>query len=124
MCITSLAPRSAFEAAVIPSEIVDASTLTDRYQTTIPARVREALGLRKRDTIAYEIRDDGSVVLRRASGSGADPALGAFLAFLERDIAARPEGVLALDDALMQRIDALVGDEDVDLDVPLDAQDD
>lgn len=103
--------------------IVDASTLTDRYQTTIPARVREALGLRKRDTIAYEIQDDGSVVLRRGSKSDADPALDAFLTFLEHDIAVRPQGVQPLERALMQRIDALVGDEDVDLDAPLDAQD-
>jgi len=104
--------------------IVDASTLTDRYQTTIPARVREALGLRKRDTIAYEIQADGSVVLRRGSNGDADPALGAFLAFLEHDIAARPQGVRPLDDALLQRIGALVGDEDVDLDAPLDPEDD
>jgi len=99
------------------------STLTDRYQTTIPARVCEALGLRKRDTIAYEIQEDGSVVLRRGAKSDADPALDAFLAFLEHDIAVRPQGVQPFDRALLQRIDALVGDEDVDLDAPLDAQD-
>lgn len=104
--------------------IVDASTLTDRYQTTIPARVREALGLRKRDTIAYEIQDDGSVVLRRGSKSGTDPALDAFLTFLEHDIATRPQGVHPLDGSLMQRIGALVEDEDVDLDAALDPDDD
>ena len=105
---------------------VDASTLTDRYQTTIPARVREALGLRKRDTIAYEIQGDCSVVLRRGSTGDADPALDSFLAFLEQDIAARPQGVQPLDGALMRRVDALVEGEgeDLDLDAPLDPEDD
>jgi len=110
-------------STAMSTTIVDASTLTDRYQTTIPARVRKALGLRKRDTIEYEIRDDGSVLLRRGGKSDADPALDAFLAFLEHDIAARPEGVQPLDRALMQRIVALVDEEDVDLDAPLGAQD-
>lgn len=41
------------------------STLTSKYQTTIPAAVREALGLAKGDTILFEIGDDSTVTLRR-----------------------------------------------------------
>ena len=42
------------------------STLTDRYQTTVPEPVRRALNLRKRDRIHYAIRPGGEVVLTRA----------------------------------------------------------
>lgn len=40
------------------------STLTDRFQTTIPLEVRQALNLLPRQRIAYEVRSDGSVLLR------------------------------------------------------------
>lgn len=40
------------------------STLTDRFQTTIPLEVRQALNLLPRQRIAYEVRGDGSVLLR------------------------------------------------------------
>ena len=38
------------------------STLTDRYQTTVPETVRRALKLGKRDKIHYTIRPSGEVV--------------------------------------------------------------
>lgn len=40
------------------------STITDKFQTTIPREVREALGLRPRQRISYEVRSDQSVILR------------------------------------------------------------
>lgn len=39
------------------------STLTDRWQTTIPAEVRAALGLVPRQGLLYEVRGE-SVVIR------------------------------------------------------------
>ena len=44
------------------------STLTERYQTTIPAEVRKALGLEPGQRILYEVRGE-TVVLRPDSGS-------------------------------------------------------
>jgi len=38
------------------------STLTDRYQTTVPETVRRALRLGKRDKIHYTIRPGGEVL--------------------------------------------------------------
>jgi antitoxin PrlF len=38
------------------------STLTDRYQTTIPDPVRKALHLNKRDKIHYTIQPNGQVI--------------------------------------------------------------
>ena len=40
------------------------STITDKFQTTIPLDVREALNLVPRQRISYEVRPDGSAVLR------------------------------------------------------------
>ena len=96
------------------------STLTDRYQTTIPETVRRALQLSKRDRLTYRIQADGSVLLTRAAAVGeSDPAIGQFLHFLANDIAARPEAIRGIDRALQARLQALVGTIEVDLDAPL-----
>lgn len=42
------------------------SKLTSKYQTTVPAPVREALCLQKGDSLLFEIADDGAVTLRKA----------------------------------------------------------
>ncbi|MES2257247.1 MAG: type II toxin-antitoxin system PrlF family antitoxin [Pseudomonadota bacterium] len=100
------------------------STLTDRYQTTIPETVRRALKLGKRDRIHYTIRPGGEVVLTRVDAiDEEDPVLGQFLGFLARDMASHPERLQAVDTGLMQRIHSLVGDLDVDLEAPLSADD-
>ena len=100
------------------------STLTDRYQTTVPETVRRALRLRKRDKIHYIIRPSGEVVLTRATASdGDDPALAPFLGFLARDMAEHPERLRAVDAGLARRIQALVAGVEVDLGVPLLADD-
>lgn len=96
------------------------STLTDRYQTTVPETVRRALHLGKRDKIHYTIRPSGEVVLTRADISeGDDPVLGQFLTFLAGDIANYPEHLQAIDVGLVQHIRSLVGNIDVDLDAAL-----
>ena len=40
------------------------STLTDKGQTTVPQEVREALGFAPRQRLIWEIRKDGSAVVR------------------------------------------------------------
>ena len=99
------------------------STLTDRYQTTVPETVRRTLKLRKRDKIHYTIRD-GEVVLTRAGVTeGDDPVLGQFLGFLARDIASHPERLQAIDSGFVKRIQSLVGGVKVDLDEALSVDD-
>jgi antitoxin PrlF len=98
------------------------STLTDRYQTTVPETVRRALRLGKRDKIHYTIRPGGEVVLSRVEAAEEeDPALGQFLGFLARDIASHPERLQAVDSNFVQRIQSLVGGVEVDLDAALPA---
>ena len=99
------------------------STLTDRYQTTVPETVRRALQLNKRDKIHYSIRPNGEVVLTRAELSEDDPALGAFLTFLARDIAENPQHLKAVDKDFVQRLQTLVADVHIALDAPLPADD-
>lgn len=100
------------------------SSLTDRYQTTVPETVRRALKLGKRDKIHYTIRPSGEVVLTRAEvAEKDDPLLGQFLGFLARDMANHPERIQSVDTALVQRIQSLVGVVEVDLDTPLSADD-
>jgi len=100
------------------------STLTDRYQTTVPETVRRALKLGKRDKIHYTIRPDGEVVLSRASSAeGDDPVLRHFLGFIARDIANHPERLQVVDSGLVRRIQSLVGGIEVDLDAPLSEDD-
>jgi antitoxin PrlF len=108
----------------MPATLEVESTLTDRYQTTVPETVRRALGLGKRDKLHYSIRPSGDVVLSRAeSPKDDDPLLSQFLAFLARDIATHPERLQAVDAALAQRLQSLVGDVEVDLSAPLSADD-
>ena len=108
----------------MPRTLEVESTLTDRYQTTVPETVRRTLRLGKRDKIHYTIRPDGEVVLTRAAADvGDDPGLAPFLDFLARDLAERPERLQALDAGLARRIRALTGGVAVDLDAPLSADD-
>ncbi len=100
------------------------STLTDRYQTTVPGPVRRALKLRKRGKLVYKVLDDSTVVLgRRADADEEDPVLGRFLGFLARDMAQHPDRLRAVDSDLVDRIQSLVKDVVVDRDAPLSPDD-
>jgi antitoxin PrlF len=97
------------------------SSLTDRYQTTVPQPVRRALGLGKRDRIRYAFRANGEVVLQRVrpEQDEDDPALAPFLALLEQDLSRHPERLRPITADLVGRIEDLVGGMDVDLNAPL-----
>lgn len=100
------------------------STLTDRYQTTIPETVRRALKLTKRDKLHYSIGSNGQVIVTRATPTeNQDPALGPFLDLLAHDMAEHPERLQAVDADFAARIQALVGNIEIDLDSPLPADD-
>ncbi|GGO56136.1 antitoxin PrlF [Roseovarius pacificus] len=101
----------------------DVSKLTDRYQTTVPSGVRKQLKLNKGDQIRYCIEASGRVYIEPVRAQEGDAALGAFLDFIETDIKAHPERIRTFDGALHDRLAALVGDIDVDLDEPLSPED-
>lgn len=100
------------------------STLTDRYQTTVPAQVRTALKLGKQDKLHYRCTSPGAVLVTRAAElEKDDPVLDKFLSFMANDIANHPERLRAIDKGLYDRIQALVGHIDVDLSEPLSPAD-
>ena len=105
------------------AELKVESTLTNKYQTTMPGVVRKALGLKKRDRISYTILPEGDVLLSRVSDTAEDPALGAFLTFLARDISQNPGHIRGLDAPLRARLSELVDGVDLDLDAALSPED-
>ena len=105
------------------SILITESTLTDRYQTTVPDAVRKALHLGKREKIRYTIQPDGNVLLSRAENNDQDPVLVSFLSFLANDLQKHPEHLRAATPELLSRIQELVGSVEVDLDAPLDEED-
>lgn len=98
-----------------------ASTLTDRYQTTIPEPIRELLHLGKRDRITYTVEDNGKVLISRASED--DPVLGNFLVFLANDIKNNPSQIRSISPTLIDRARNLVSNVEIDLDARLDDKD-
>jgi len=50
------------------NQVMAQSTITDKFQTTIPVEVRLALNLKPRQRVSYEVKPDGSAVLRAEPG--------------------------------------------------------
>lgn len=97
------------------------STLTDRYQTTVPDAVRRALRLSKRDKIRYIVQEDSTVLVTRSRANEDDPVLDRFLTFLADDMAQHPQRIRALDQRFARRMKSLVKGVKVDLDAALSA---
>lgn len=99
------------------------SNLTDRFQTTVPGGVRKQLGLGRGDPIPCCTEPGGAVHIEPDHASEEDPALANFLEFIADDVVACPWRIHAFDGDLHDRLKALVGDVEVDLDGPLSPDD-
>lgn len=100
------------------------STLTDRYQTTVPEIVRKALHLNKRDKVRYIIQKDNSVLISRVeTKEESDPVVEKFLSFLAKEMQKHPQHVRPLNNKLYQRIESLISGVEFDLDQPLSDED-
>jgi antitoxin PrlF len=97
------------------------STLTDRYQTTVPEAVRQSLQLNRRDRIRYQILSDGGVLLQREEPAHNDPVVAKFTSFLAADMQNHPENVMLMDERLVESLRALTAGVELDLDAPLPA---
>ena len=106
------------------------STLTDRYQTTIPEVVRKALGLGKRDKLEFLMDETGAVRIKKAEQTEehSDPALSGFLNLLQKDIDENPQNLRELNDAYFERwrklLDMMGPIEPYDPDEPLEKDED
>lgn len=93
------------------------STLTERYQTTVPAAVRKALNLNKSDRIHYTMRSPGEVVITRASEEMPDdPIMTSFLAFLEQDMQEYPGNIRPVSTETFAEAERLTAGIEVNLD--------
>ena len=66
--------------------IHEVATLTSKGQITLPKPIRQALGVTFGGKVAFDLQGSQVVVSRADDATHEDPAIGAFLALLERDI--------------------------------------
>ena len=66
--------------------IHEIATVTSKGQITLPKPIRQALGIAVGGKVAFDLRGSEVVVTRADSEEHEDPAIGAFLSLLERDI--------------------------------------
>ncbi len=93
------------------------STITAKGQTTIPKSVRKALGVDYGGRIAFVVDDQRRVHVEKATEETSDPVVERFLEFLEKDMLDHSRSrLVSLPASLPDRVTALVGNMDVDLD--------
>ena len=66
----------------------EVATMTAKGQITLPKAIRQALGVEVGAKVAFELHENGRVVVSRADADHEDPAIGAFLDLLSDDIRA------------------------------------
>ncbi|MDE2912847.1 MAG: type II toxin-antitoxin system PrlF family antitoxin [Paracoccaceae bacterium] len=105
------------------SIIHEVATMTAKGQITLPKAIRQALGVDVGARVAFELHEDGQVVVSRDEAEHEDPAIGAFLDLLAGDVRAG-RNVRAMPDDLARDMLEHAGreagpDEDIDDDVAL-----
>lgn len=68
--------------------IHELATITAKGQITLPKPIRQALGVDTGGKVAFDLHEDGQVVVSRAEANHEDPAIGAFLTLFANDIQA------------------------------------
>lgn len=111
------------EVTMIQAALETESTLTDRFQTTVPSVVRQALHLNKKDKIKFVIQPNGSVLLSRVEPTESDPVVESFLAFMANDMQKHPEKLQPLTASMRDRVEVLATGIELDLDAPLSDED-
>ncbi len=92
--------RCTEEERIMPI-IQEVATLTSKGQITLPRTIRQALGVDVGARVAFELHEDGQIVVSRADAEHDDPAIGALLDLLAADIRAGRH-VRAIPDDLAQ----------------------
>ncbi|MEY4284546.1 MAG: hypothetical protein RL111_1221 [Pseudomonadota bacterium] len=85
--------------------IHEVATITSKGQITLPKAIRQALGVDYGGKVAFDLQGSQVVVTRADESIHEDPAIGAFLALLEKDIRTG-QRVCALPDDLVQAMRA------------------
>lgn len=81
--------------------IHEVATITSKGQITLPKPIRQALGVDYGGKVAFDLRGSHVIVTRADETAHEDPAIGSFLALLEKDIRTG-QHLCALPDSLVQ----------------------
>ena len=96
-------------------------TITANGQTIVPKSVRQALGVDYGGRIAFFVDDQHRVYVEKVVEEASDPVVDRFLEFLAQDMHKHPgTSIAALPASLRNRVAALIGDMDADLDAEID----
>lgn len=97
------------------------SKVTAKAQTTLPSGVRKALAVGPGDSLRYRIEGHRAIIEKAGlEAEGADPAVGAFLAFLAEDLTQHPERLRGMPRALLRRARALTRGISIDHNAPIE----
>lgn len=64
------------------------ATITSKYQTTIPKKIRSILNLKQKDKLCYSILSDGKILVEKAND---DHIIENFLEFIEKSMTNEPQ---------------------------------
>ncbi len=81
--------------------IREVATITSKGQITLPKPIRQALGVDYGGKVAFNLQGSQVIVTRADEAAHEDPAIGSFLALLEKDIRTG-QHLCALPDSLVQ----------------------
>jgi len=98
--------------------IHEVATITSKGQITLPKPIRQALGVDYGGKVAFDLRGSQVIVTRADDAAHEDPAIGSFLALLEKDIRTG-QHLCALPDDLVQAMLATLT-QPVDLDAEIE----
>lgn len=68
--------------------IYEVATMTSKGRITLPRTLRQALGVDIGAKVAFELHENGQIVVSRADTNHQDPAVGTFLDLLAGDVQA------------------------------------
>ena len=102
------------------SIIHEVATMTAKGQITVPKPIRQALGAEAGTKVTFELHENGQVVVSRADAEHEDPAIGAFLDLLARDIEAG-RNIRELPGGLARKM-LEHAELDIDLDEPIEGK--
>lgn len=88
--------------------------VTAQGQITVPAQIREVLGVEPGGHVTFAVEADGTVIVR--GGDEPDPSIGAFLEFLAEDIRQHPQNVRPLAASLEASLRELTAETVIDRD--------
>jgi antitoxin PrlF len=87
--------------------IHEVAAITSKGQITLPKPIRQALGVDVGGKVAFDFTDGRVTVTRVTDESHEDPAIGSFLALLEKDIQAGRHVTTLPDDLARSMLAAL-----------------